>query len=103
MSMLQKLTPEPRLWATSGTWGEAEIVGSSRGVLVSLSGRNYDTFGHQRISSALASLTPAEARRLAHLLREASAVADIATPDHRVWSDATVADVAAHLDRRAAQ
>ena len=104
MSMLHPITPEPRLFTTSGTWGPAELVGSSRGVLLSLQGRNYDVAGRRHITDALAYLSPSEARRLSHLLHEASAVAENA-PHHQpgLWSDATVADVAARMSGRAAQ
>jgi hypothetical protein len=73
----------PRLFSASGTYGEVDIVASDRGVLLSLTGRNYDTMGALHLGSALANLTVSDARRLSGLLQEAIAVSQDANPRRR--------------------
>jgi hypothetical protein len=80
----------PRLFSASGTYGEVDIVASDRGVLLSLTGRNYDTMGALHLGSALANLTVCEARRLSGLLQEAIAVSQDADPHQPgLWSEVT--------------
>ena len=41
----QVASEPPRLFSTAGTFGEINLVGSARGVTLSMTGRNYDTDG----------------------------------------------------------
>jgi len=85
----------PRLFSASGTYGEVDIVASDRGVLLSLTGRNYDTMGALHRGSALANLTVADARRISRLLQEAVAVSQDADPRQPgLWSEATTRAIA---------
>lgn len=78
----------PRLFSASGTYGEVDIVASDRGVLLSLTGRNYDTMGALHLGSALANLTVPDARRVSRLLQEAIAVSQDAHPHQPgLWSE----------------
>jgi hypothetical protein len=84
----------PRLFSAAGTFGEVDIVASDRGLLLSLTGRNYDTQGCLHRDSALANLSLSDAQRLAGLLKEAIAASEDA--DSRqpgLWSDTTVKPV----------
>jgi len=86
------------LFSTSGTNYEADIVASSRGVRVSLTAKNYDTHGFPHVAAALANLSASDARRLAHILREAAATADTALPSQPgIWSNSTIENVARRL------
>jgi hypothetical protein len=92
-----------RLFSASGTYGEVDIVASDRGVLLCLTGRNYDTMGALHLGSALAKLTVSDARRVAGLLQEAIAVSQDADPHQPgLWSEATARAMARrpHRGRR---
>jgi hypothetical protein len=93
VNSVSQLTPNStaRLFSTSGTWGEADVVASDRGVLVSLTGRNYDTHGHLHRDHALANLSVSDAIRLSHLLNEAVAASQDADPRQPgLWSETTL-------------
>ena len=87
----QVASDPPRLFSTAGTFGEINLVGSARGVTLSMTGRNYDTDGRLHCSNALANFSTAEAQRLHCLLGQALAAAEDATLDQPgLWSDATL-------------
>jgi hypothetical protein len=89
------LSSTPRLFSTSGTWGEADIVAQDRGLLLSLTGRNYDTAGCLHQDSALANLSLSDAKRLSGLLKEAIAASEESDPRQPgLWSDATLRNIA---------
>jgi hypothetical protein len=92
----------PKLFSASGTYGEVDIVASDRGVLLSLTGRNYDTIGALHRGSALANLTVADARRISRLLLEAVAVCRADPRQPSLWSKATTRALAnqPHRGRR---
>ena len=71
MSKQCGLSSNARLFSTSGTFGSVDFVGTHRGVLVSLTGRNYNTLGYLHRDAALADLSFHDAVRLSHLLNEA--------------------------------
>lgn len=60
-----------RLFSTSGTFGEVQIVASQEHVTVDMQTRNYDTTGHLHCDHALANLSLIAAMRLRDLLDEA--------------------------------
>jgi hypothetical protein len=79
------------LFSASGLFGWIDLVASDRGVLLSLTGRNYDTEGRLHRDSALANLSLAEARRLSGLLKEAIAASADADPQQPgLWSEASL-------------
>jgi hypothetical protein len=85
------LSNTPRLYSTSGTFGEIDIVASDRGVTLSVTGRNYDTLGRLHLGNALANLSVSDAQRLSGLLSEAIAVSQDADPRQPgLWSEATL-------------
>jgi hypothetical protein len=95
MSRLQPCNHQTSLLSTSGTWGEADIVASSRGVLIDVRSTTYDTMGHPHRGVALLDLTVPEARHLSRLLDSAIAAAADAIPHQPgLWSEATVAQIA---------
>ena len=71
MSKQCGLSSNARLFSTSGTFGSVDFVATYRGVLVSLTGRNYDTLGYLHRDSALADLSINDAVHLSQLLNEA--------------------------------
>ena len=97
------LSSTPRLFSTAGTFGEVDIVASDRGLLLSLTGRNYDTMGCLHQDSALANLSISDAQRLSGLLKEAIAASEAADPRQPgLWSEATLRNVGARRSRRLA-
>jgi len=91
----QLITGATRLFSTCGTFGEVDLVASSRGVVLSVMSRNYDTTGRLHEDGALAGLSVAEARRLSRLLDEAIAVAEDCVVDQPdFWSDPTIQHMA---------
>jgi hypothetical protein len=95
------LSGTPRLFSTAGTFGEVDIVASDRGLLLSLTGRNYDTMGCLHRDSALANLSLADAQRLSGLLKEAIAASEEADPRQPgLWSETTLRHVGARRGRR---
>jgi hypothetical protein len=83
----------PRLFSASGLFGWIDLVASHRGVLLSLTGRNYDTEGHLHRDSALANLLLSEAQRLSGLLKEAiAASADVDPRQSGLGSEASLRD-----------
>jgi hypothetical protein len=81
----------PRLFSTAGTFGEVDIVASDRGLLLSLTGRNYDTQGCLHQDSALANLSISDAQRLSGLLKEAIAASEESDPRQpELWSDSAL-------------
>jgi len=83
----QLTTSTTRLFSTCGTFGAVDLVASSRGVVLSVLGRNYGTTGRRQDYNALAGLSVAEARRLRRLLDEAIAVAeDCAVDQPNFWT-----------------
>jgi hypothetical protein len=87
----QAVSGTPRLFSTSGTFGEIDLVGCGRGVTLSVTGRNYDTTGRLHCDNVVTNLSTAEARRLRNLLGEAIAAAEDAAVDQPgLWSDATL-------------
>jgi hypothetical protein len=90
----------PRLFSTAGTFGAIDIVASDRGLLLSLTGRNYDTQGCLHRDSALANLSISDAQRLSGLLKEAIAASE--EPDPRqpgLWSESTLRAVGGRRGR----
>jgi len=97
MAQLQPASTS-RLFSISGTNYEADVVASSRGVLLSVTAKNYDTLGHMYRGNALAALSLSDAIRLRHLLDEAIAVAKDTPPAQPgIWFNATVSDVARRI------
>jgi hypothetical protein len=81
-----------RLFSSSGTFGEIQIVAGQDHVIVDVQARNYDTSGHLHRDHALANLSLASAARLRDLLDEAITHAHSVTLDTRqtaLWSPAT--------------
>ena len=88
-------TNTTRLFSTRGSFGEVDLVASSRGVVLSVAGRNYDTTGRLQKDNALAGLSVPDARRLHRLLDEAIAVAEDCVVDQPdFWSAATIQHMA---------
>ena len=89
-----------RLFSTSGTFGEIQIVSTPDKVLLDVQTRGYDTQARLRCEHALANLSIETAERLRDLLAEAVQHARSVDLDSRqpgLWSPATTAAVAARF------
>jgi hypothetical protein len=98
--MSQHLTSNTsRLFSTSGTFGDAQIVAtSSSRVIIDLQTRNYNSAGVLHKQHALANMPLDTATRLRDLLNQAIAAATDATQHQPgLWSDSAVSDIARRL------
>jgi len=85
------LSDTSRLFSTAGTFGEIQVVSTSRNVVIDVQGRNYDTSGRLHCDHGLAALPLQAAVKLRDLLSEA--IDALESQDHRqpgLWSDSTV-------------
>jgi hypothetical protein len=93
-------TASPRLFSTSGTFGEVQIVATPRSVVLDIQSRTRDCDGYERCHYALANLSLNEVHRLRDLLSEAIIVAESADARQPgLWSETTTRAVAYRLDR----
>ena len=85
-------TQAPRLYSTSGTFGEITVIAASESIVVDATTRNYDTAGHLHREHALARLSLSAAARLRDLLSAAIDHAQSGLLDVRqtsLWSETT--------------
>jgi hypothetical protein len=93
-------TGSSRLFSTSGTFGEVQIVATPRNVVLDIQSRARDCDGYERCHYALAKLSLNEVHRLRDLLNEAIIVAESADARQPgLWSETTRRAVAYRLGR----
>lgn len=98
--MSQSLSNSTSLRSMCGIFGQFQLVSTTRGVVVDVLARNYDTDGRLHQHHALANLPLPDARRLHELLGAAIAAAECAEPRQPgLWSDETVRQAARRVGR----
>jgi hypothetical protein len=88
----------PKSCSVAGTFGELQVTATPRHVIVDVQSRNYNTVGHLLCEHAIVKLPLETALQLRDLLDQAIETSQNildATQPGRLWSDRTLAIVAA--------